>query len=149
LLQVNKQKEVVKKKEETLGRKSIKDKQKKGEKAKKKKVDMFVHFLLYVYSSYLIDFIYCFIGHGLEVHTAPQITNVSFCIGPQRSWLSRLANQQAVCLLLPCMSCYSPLKVEAVDFSETLVNFYQTTQWHTPEGRAPHSHCCESPKPIV
>jgi hypothetical protein len=42
---------MVKKKEETFGRKSVKDKQKKGEKVKKKKVDMLVHFLLYVYSS--------------------------------------------------------------------------------------------------
>jgi hypothetical protein len=40
---------VVKKKEETFGRKLVKDKQKKGEKVKKRKVDMLVHFSFYVY----------------------------------------------------------------------------------------------------
>jgi hypothetical protein len=42
LLQVNKQKEMVKKKEATLGKKSFKGKQKKGEKVKKKKVGAFL-----------------------------------------------------------------------------------------------------------
>jgi hypothetical protein len=44
---------VFKKKEETFGRKSVKDKQKKGEKVKKKKVDMGMHFFVVCIFSYL------------------------------------------------------------------------------------------------
>jgi hypothetical protein len=32
--------------------------------------------------------------------------------------------------------------------SETLVNFHWTTQWHIPQNRTLHNHCCENLNPL-
>jgi len=47
-LQVNKQTELTKKKEDSLGSKSVKDKQKKEDKVKKKKVCFYISCFMYV-----------------------------------------------------------------------------------------------------
>jgi hypothetical protein len=44
------------------------------------------------------------------------------------------------------MVCFLTLKLEAVFFSETLLNVYQTKWCHILENTIPHSHCCKSLK---
>jgi hypothetical protein len=47
---------------------------------------------------------------------------------------------------IPC-SAYSPsLRMEAISFSGTLENIYQTTWCHFPEGSTVHTHCLENLK---
>jgi hypothetical protein len=45
------------------------------------------------------------------------------------------------CLMVTCSSYSSALKIEAVHYSEMLVNLYQTTQQHTPADSPPHRPC--------
>jgi hypothetical protein len=53
----------------------------------------------------------------------------------------------AACFMpVSCVAYSLTLKMEAIYFSEMVVDFHYTTQHYIPEDRTFHSHCCENLK---